>query len=59
MGDYRRVAVEEAAITCGSPGCRNAITDEVRSMKIMTGHGEVMDFCNRTCLKTFLQVRVT
>lgn len=57
MGDYRRVATEEATVTCEGPGCRNPIVG-ANAMKIMTGQGEVMDFCNRTCLKTYMQRRV-
>ena len=57
MGNHCEVAGAAATLTCESPGCNNAIAYEGRAMTIMTGHGEVMDFCNQTCLKAFMQER--
>lgn len=54
MGNHCEVAGQQAALKCDAPNCRNPVTDTERSMRIMTGAGEIMDFCNRTCLKDFM-----
>lgn len=54
MGNHCEVAGEQAALICDAPDCRNRVNDAARSLRIMTGAGEILDFCNRTCLKDFV-----
>lgn len=53
MGDYRRMAVQEATVRCGAPGCHNRIEDV--EYRIISGVGEIHDFCNKTCLREFMK----
>lgn len=53
MGDYQRVAGEEATVRCSAPGCHNHLTDT--PFRMMSGAGEIHDFCNRTCLRHYME----
>ena len=53
MGDYRRVATEEATVRCAAPGCQNLLA--AAEFRIMSGAGEIHDFCNKTCLREFMK----
>jgi hypothetical protein len=53
MGNHCGVAVEETTLRCDAPGCHNRI-EEVE-FRIMSGVGEIHDFCNKTCLREFMK----
>lgn len=53
MGDCHGVATEEATVRCAAPGCQNRISGA--AFTIMSGVGEIHDFCNKTCLREFMK----
>ena len=53
MGDYQRLATAKATVRCDAPGCQNPLADA--EFRIMSGAGEIHDFCNKTCLREFMK----
>jgi hypothetical protein len=57
MGGYQRVAEQKAEVRCAAPGCQNQLHNA--AFRILSGAGEIHDFCNKTCLREFMKGLLT